>query len=99
MASLRVLVGDSQVGDYLLEKDETVLGRSPDCDVVIPTLCSARRHARIFRVGDRFYVEDMYSPGGTRVNGPEISNQISGRTLLRDGDSIWFGGVIVQFRE
>jgi pSer/pThr/pTyr-binding forkhead associated (FHA) protein len=86
--------------DYLLEKEETILGRHPDCDLVIPSLCADRRHARIIRIGAQFYVEDMGSRGGTRVNGPEIGNQIRRRTLLRSGDTIWFGAVIVvRFQE
>jgi pSer/pThr/pTyr-binding forkhead associated (FHA) protein len=96
---LSVLTGDKQVREYEFAKDEMVLGRSVDCDVVIPSLCAGRRHARIRREGSQFYVEDLNSRGGTRVNGPGISNQITGRTLLQDGDTIWFGSdVVVQFR-
>jgi pSer/pThr/pTyr-binding forkhead associated (FHA) protein len=100
MASLQIRVGDAQVWHYSLEKEQTILGRNADCDVVIPSLCASRRHARIIRVGDQFYVEDMDTPGGTRVNGSKISNQIKGRKVLRRGDEIWFGGgVVVQFQE
>jgi pSer/pThr/pTyr-binding forkhead associated (FHA) protein len=100
MASLHAVAGNTHVWDYSLEKEQTILGRNPDCDVVIPSLCADRRHARIIRVGDQFYVEDMNSRGGTRVNGREISNQIQGRKPLRGGDEIWFGSdVVVQFQE
>jgi pSer/pThr/pTyr-binding forkhead associated (FHA) protein len=96
---VRVLAGDTQVRDYVLENEETVLGRSRDCDVVIPSVCSARRHARVIRIDDRFFVEDLNTLGGTRVNGPEIGNQIRERTLLRSGDTIWFGTeIVVQFQ-
>lgn len=101
MASLLVRQpeSDSPKQCHLLEKQETFLGRDPACDIVIPSLAVSRRHARIIRVGDCFYVEDMDTPGGTRVNGPEVGNQIRGRTLLRDKDEIWFPTAVVQFRE
>jgi pSer/pThr/pTyr-binding forkhead associated (FHA) protein len=100
MASLQIRVGNTQVWHYSLEDEQTILGRNPDCDVVIPSLCAARKHARITRVGDQFFVEDMDTLGGTRVNGAEPSNQIKGRKLLQRGDEIWFGdGVVVRFQE
>jgi pSer/pThr/pTyr-binding forkhead associated (FHA) protein len=102
MASLLLLLptGDAPVEEHVLVKEETLLGRHPDCDVVIPYLCCARRHARVLRIGAQFYVEDLGSPGATRLNGPEIGNQIRGRTLLRSGDTIWFATRIgVRFQE
>jgi pSer/pThr/pTyr-binding forkhead associated (FHA) protein len=102
MASLHVrkLGGDAQGLSYPLEKEEVTLGRSAECDVVVPCIHASRRHAQVIRVGVQFYVEDMGSTGSTRVNGPGAGNQIRGRTLLRDQDEIWFGnGVVVQFRE
>ena len=101
MASLHVRkpVSDSPEHRYPLEKQETFLGRDPACDIVIPSPAVSRRHARIIRIDNRFYVEDMDTPGGTRVNGPEVRNQIRGRTLLRDKDEIWFPTAVVQFRE
>src|SRR5262245_6190585 len=102
MASLHVrkLGDDLQDLHYPLEKEEVILGRKADCDVVVPCKYTSRHHARIIRVGDRFYVEDMGTPGGTRVNGLAVGNLIRGRTLLQDKDEIWFAhNVVVQFRE
>jgi phosphoserine phosphatase RsbU/P len=101
MASLylRIMGSDTQGQQYHLAKAETILGRDPGCDLVIPFVGSSRRHAKIVGDGDGFYVEDMHSRGGTRVNGPGPANSIRGRTLLHDGDEIWFGSdVVVQFR-
>jgi pSer/pThr/pTyr-binding forkhead associated (FHA) protein len=101
MASLymRLLGGEPQEQQHLLTKDEVVIGRAPDCDLVVPSFAASRRHARILRLEDRYYVEDMGSRGGTRVNGPEVGNQFRGRTLLHDQDEIRFPNVVVQFRE
>ena len=101
MASLHVREpgGESPEQCYPLEKQETVLGRDPACDIVIRSLLVSRRHARIMGVGEQFYLENMETFGGTRLNGPEVGNHIRGRTLLRDGDEIWFATAVVQFRE
>jgi pSer/pThr/pTyr-binding forkhead associated (FHA) protein len=102
MASLqlRVLGSKPQVKDHLLDKDETFLGRDANCDVVLPALFVARRHARIFRIDGQFFIEDLSTICGTRVNNRDGYNQIRGPTLLRDGDTIVFGSeMVVQFRE
>jgi pSer/pThr/pTyr-binding forkhead associated (FHA) protein len=97
---LHVRAGNLPAAVYFLEKEETVLGRSPDCDVVIPTVFLSRRHARIIRIDGQFFVEDLNTLSGTRVNGRGVSNQIRRRTLLRTGDTIWFDDdIVVQFQE
>jgi pSer/pThr/pTyr-binding forkhead associated (FHA) protein len=101
MASLylRITVSDAQGRQYHLAKAETIPGRDPGCDLVIPFIGASRRHAKIVGDGDGFYVEDMHSRCDKRVNGPGPANSIKGRTLLQDGDEIWFGSdVVVQFR-
>jgi hypothetical protein len=100
-AFLEVTAHDTEVRRYPLEQDETVIGRSLDCDVVVPSGCASRWHARVIRVGDRFYVEDMHTLSGTRVGkGPGPLEVIKGRILLQDGDEIGVGGsVVVRFRE
>ena len=56
MASVLLLLptGDAPVEEHVLKKEATILGRHPNCDVVIPYLCCARRHAseprRVVRV-------------------------------------------------
>jgi len=102
MASLylRIRRSDAQAQHYLLEKQEVVLGRDQGCDVVVPCIHVSRRHARIIRVDDRFYVEDMGTPCGTRIHSQGVGNRLRGRTLLQDQDEIWFADyVVVQFWE
>lgn len=51
----------------------------------------SRRHCRILREGESWFVEDLGSQRGTVVNG----NRISGRTALRPGDQIQVGPVLL----
>lgn len=72
--------------------NEVVLGRSPDCTFVVGDDYASGRHARLFRRGSDWFVEDLDSRNGTFVGGyridqPEAVNVGSdikvGRTTVR----------------
>jgi two-component system, cell cycle response regulator len=67
--------------------EELVLGRGEDLPSRIDDRGMSRRHARIFKVEGRFYVEDLGSTNGTRVNGERIPAPVK----LADGDRIQLG--------
>jgi hypothetical protein len=50
-----------------------LLGRHPACQLVIESRTVSRRHARIYREGDYFYVKDEDSTNGTYWNDQRIS--------------------------
>lgn len=50
---------------YLIEKDETVLGRDDECDVVLPEKVITKQHARILRDDEGCRLEDLGSSMGT----------------------------------
>lgn len=73
--------------------DEVTIGRSPGCG--IPTTYdtySSTLHARVFRQGSQFLVEDLGSTNGTFVN----SERISRPTRLAKGDLLQVGGTVFQ---
>jgi pSer/pThr/pTyr-binding forkhead associated (FHA) protein len=76
-----------------LDAEHVILGRDPGCDIVLPSTSVSRRHARITRVGDGYYVEDLGSRGGTYLN----DLQLNGITPLKDGDCIRLPGLIATF--
>jgi DNA-binding response OmpR family regulator len=67
-----------------LNKDELLIGRGADCDVVIPDRQVSRHHARIRRTMDGFLLEDLGSKNGTHLNGSSIQSP----ALLQDGDEV-----------
>jgi phosphoserine phosphatase RsbU/P len=67
-----------------LRSDAIVLGRNPDCDVVLETQCVSRRHAVISNIAGTFHIEDTASRNGTSLNGKPLA----GRTALQNGDDI-----------
>ncbi len=72
MATIEILTGANLGETHELTGRETLLGRHPECQVVFRDSTVSRRHARITRDGDDFYVDDMGSQHGTRVNGEQI---------------------------
>jgi hypothetical protein len=69
-----------------------VLGRLPECAVVLNDPNVSRRHAEIRRRGSDVVVVDLGSTNGTRVNGMRVKEQ-----LLNDGDEIEVGTSTVVF--
>lgn len=69
---------------WLLDSDQTVIGRDPGCDVLIPDRRVSRQHAVVVRTGDEFVVRDCGSKNGTFVNGERVVSE----RQLEDGDEI-----------
>lgn len=66
------------------------VGRSQDCELWLSDDGVSRKHARIFREGTAYLIEDTESANGTFVQGQRVSRQ-----LLHDGDVIQFGPTAV----
>ncbi len=74
--------------------DEVRIGRSRENDIVLEgDLTASRRQARITRVGDCYFLEDLASTNGTLLNG----KQIHGRALLNHDDVLNLGRRIYLF--
>lgn len=79
----------SQTGElrgqkWQLRNDSFLIGRAPDCDLVVPDRQVSRHHARLRRTSEGHVVEDLGSKNGTHVNGVLVSSPVS----LQDGDVI-----------
>jgi hypothetical protein len=71
---------------YPLTKRVSTMGRSRDCDIVVPDPNASRTHAEIRHIGLDYFLVDMGSTNGTEVNG-----QVVKRHALADGDRIVVG--------
>ncbi len=76
-----------------LLEDEYSLGRIESNAIVVNDSTVSSKHARIFRSGDGFYLEDLQSRNGTFVNGDRVTE----KRLLADHDVIRFGRVVLTF--
>jgi diguanylate cyclase (GGDEF)-like protein len=86
-----VIAGPHTGKMYKVERGETVMGRSPRTDLQLQDVGVSRSHARLTRVGDDVYVEDLQSANGTYLNGERIAVA----QQLRDGDKITLGSTTV----
>jgi pSer/pThr/pTyr-binding forkhead associated (FHA) protein len=68
------------------------VGRSPDNDIVIDDPTVSRQHARITYDGNKFYVEDLNSTSGTKVNGKNVTREaiMAGGTMKMGNTEIGF---------
>lgn len=63
---------------------KAILGRHPDCDIVLESAAVSRQHVQISQRDGNYFIEDLRSRNGTFVNGV----QIQGATQLAEGDRI-----------
>ncbi|TCC50262.1 FHA domain-containing protein [Kribbella capetownensis] len=80
-----VLVGPD--GDAMPILDLVLIGRSPDCDLILDHPQVSRHHAELLRIDQvTFELRDLGSTNGTTVNGVPV------RTIhVGDGDEIRLG--------
>ncbi len=95
MAILRTLQGIDPGQCFPLEGESVVLGRHPECDIVLEFGAISRRHARIVELDGNHYVEDLRSRNGTFVNG----RLVTARRLLCDGDELGICDLVFVFQE
>jgi DNA-binding winged helix-turn-helix (wHTH) protein len=74
-----------------VQNTNMTIGRSNDCDIVIPDRQISRYHVRIEYDGNGYLLQDLGSKNGTVVNGVSVS----GRPYrLNDGDEIILASAI-----
>jgi hypothetical protein len=71
-----------------------VLGRSSSADLRLPHASISRRHARLQRRGERFFLEDLGSQNGTYVEEERLSSE---REVLL-GQRIHIGPAVLRLR-
>jgi len=71
---------------YELKNDVYVMGRHPDCHIVIDVGAVSRNHCQLVREGSDYYLEDLGSRNGTFLN--DEPRKIDGRRKLKNGDQI-----------
>ena len=91
MAVLKQVTGEP-VGTLVdLKRDVTVIGRLPECDLILAPIGVSRRHAEIRKVETGFVVVDLDSRNKTLVNGTELKGGVA--HLLKANDRISICGV------
>lgn len=92
LAGSAALIVGGEGGRRLSIGDNVTLGRLPECDVTLDDPSVSRRHAKIWRNGESWTIEDLGSTNGVKVNGSQV-----GRSDLADGDRLHLGTVQLLF--
>jgi len=79
---------------YDIVREETIIGKSGNSDVVIRDNNISSNHARLKFTGDDFVLFDMASDGGTFLNGKKLLRP----KKLFDWDEIQLGTTVLIFR-
>jgi pSer/pThr/pTyr-binding forkhead associated (FHA) protein len=74
-----------------IDRDWMVIGRGRSADVVLAESTISRAHAAIGFDDEGFFVQDLGSTNGTRVNG-----RSEPRALLCDGDQVQLGKLLLR---
>jgi len=77
----------------LLRPDAHELGRAPGCALRLTDPAVSRRHLSLTVQGERVAVEDLGTPGGTRING----QRLRGPRALVPGDLVGVGRTLLAY--
>lgn len=91
MAELRWVEGDT-THKVRLETTPVGIGRASDNQLVLKDFSVSRHHAKVEPRGDAWWVMDLGSTNGVKVNGAYVSE-----ALLADGDQLLVGNFTIFF--
>ncbi len=83
---------DAVLKEIPIEEELVTIGRKADNTICIDNLAVSGHHARIFKAGDWFLIEDLDSLNGTFVNGKMIKE-----SPVKNGDEILIGKHVLKF--
>src|SRR5437660_1022837 len=79
---------------FKVDRDLLIIGRNPDCDLVLEPKSVSRRHAAVVRRGSDYLLKDLGSTRGTFVNGQRLTQPV----VIRDGCVIQVGELQLVFK-
>jgi len=92
MAKLILTLDGSYLNEYALTHLKTTIGRKSSNDIHLDNLAISGEHAVILKQGNDFFVEDLNSTNGTRIN-----NAVTKKQLLKNEDVIELGRFHLTF--
>jgi hypothetical protein len=89
---LVVLEGPAARASFDILGPMTLIGRAPDCDVLVFDAQVSRHHAQVLNQGSEYHVQSLQHSNPVIVN----DRFVTGRQRLVDGDLIVVGGVVLE---
>jgi pSer/pThr/pTyr-binding forkhead associated (FHA) protein len=98
-AQLYIIAGPMKGHSFPLraEVDTFRVGRAPENDIHIEDISISRRHLKILRRGGKFFMEDLESHNGTRLDGNPI--QAGVEYELPEGLPVSLGNTVISLNK
>jgi hypothetical protein len=77
-----------------LRREETIIGRTSECDILLPSNNVSRKHACVGFRNEEYHIKDLNSTNGVYVNGVRVD-----KCVLRNLDQVEIGGIKLLFNE
>ena len=90
---LEIRIKDELTQTVPLVKENLLIGRSHECDIMLDEPYISRQHARLYFENDTYFIEDLKSEMGVTVNIKEIS----AKRALKNEDEIVLGYITITF--
>jgi len=91
-ARLSVTISDGMTVEVRLDRKEVKIGRGREADLQLPDPSVSRLHAKVFRVGEQYFLADLRSRNGTHADGKRIT-----QLALEDGRMFRVGPFRIHF--
>ncbi|HYO85847.1 MAG TPA: FHA domain-containing protein [Dermatophilaceae bacterium] len=92
--SLVVVEGSMKGTTVPLKESGVLLGRNPECTLVLDDEFASGRHARVYATGDGWQVEDLASTNGSFLDGQRLDRP----RPLAEGTPLRIGTTVLELR-
>lgn len=94
MLALKILTGQQMGKVIQLREGTSVLGRSPECDIIIANTNVSKKHASIEKKGELIILKDLKSTNGCFINGVKVQE-----SKVHVGDKLSFHDTVAEVIE
>lgn len=92
MPNIQVISTDGRISNFPILEDIVVIGRSEENGIVLRDQSVSRYHVRINKIDTGFFLTDLGSFNGTKVNGKSIQS-----IQLKNNDEVKIGKITLKF--
>lgn len=86
---------DNDLNEHRIDKEDILIGRSRSCDLVLELNSISRKHANVFYKEGHYFIKDLGSSYGTKVNEHRLEPMTP--RLITPGDSLQVGKLKIKF--